>query len=83
MRQVLLPVTYDGMKIGAGYKPDIIINNELLIELKTVAQLLPIHDAQILTYLRLSGIERGLLMNFHSQPLVKGIKRFALSRISP
>lgn len=82
-RQVVLPITYDGMRIDAGYKPDIIVNGELLLELKSVTQVLPIHEAQILTYLRLSGIERGLLMNFHSQPLSKGIRRFALSRLPP
>ncbi len=82
-RQVSLPIVYDGLRIDSGYRPDIIVNDEILIELKTVTQLLPIHDSQVLTYLRLSGIERGLLMNFHSQPLSKGIKRFALSRRVP
>lgn len=80
-RQVVLPIVYDGRTIDAGYRPDIIVNNELLIELKTVAQLLPIHEAQVHTYLRLSGVERGLLMNFYCQPLTKGIKRIVLSRL--
>ncbi len=82
VRQPTLPVIYDGLRIDLGFKPDLIINNELIVELKVVAQLLAIHEAQILTYLRLSGIERGLLMNFHAQPLSKGIRRFVLSRLS-
>ena len=79
-RHVMMPVIYDGVRIDLGYKPDFIVNSELIVELKTVSQLLPVHEAQLLTYLRLSGITRGLLMNFHCQPLVKGIKRMILSR---
>ena len=79
-RHVTLPVIYEGVRIDVGYRPDIIVNDELMLELKTVAQLLPVHDAQLLTYLRLSGIERGLLMNFHAQPLIRGVKRLVLSR---
>jgi len=79
-RHVAMPVMYDGVRIELGYKPDLIIDGELIVELKTVSQLLPVHEAQLLTYLRLSGIPRGLLMNFNSQPLVKGIKRMVLSR---
>ena len=78
--QVLQPLMYDGARIEAAYRVDLIVNNELLIELKTVSQLLPAHHAQLLTYLRLSGIERGLLLNFHAYPLSKGIKRLVLSR---
>ena len=79
-RHVTLPVIYEGVRIEVGYRPDIIVNNELMLELKTVAHLLPVHDAQLLTYLRLSGIERGLLMNFHEQQLIRGIRRLVLSR---
>ena len=78
--QVSQPLIYDGARIECAYRVDLIVNNELLIEVKTVAQLLPVHEAQILTYLRLSGIERGLLLNFHAHPLSKGIKRFVLTR---
>ena len=52
----------------------------MIVELKTVPKLQPIHEAQLLTYLKLSGIERGLLMNCHSQPLAKGIKRMVLTK---
>lgn len=82
-RHVVMPIMYDGVRIELGYRPDLIIDGELIVELKTVSQLLPVHEAQLLTYLRLSGITRGLLMNFHSQPLVKGIKRMILSHTSP
>ncbi len=78
-RQVTLPVAYDGVTVDLGFRPDLVINNELIVELKTVKQLLPTHDAQILTYLKLSGITRGLLMNCHALPLSKGIKRFVLN----
>ena len=78
--QVLQPLVYDSTRIETAYRIDMIVNDELIVELKTVTQLLPAHDAQILTYLRLSGIERGLLMNFHAHPLSKGIKRFVLTR---
>jgi GxxExxY protein len=79
-RQVVLPIEYDGVRINAGYKPDLVIDGKLIVELKTVPTLLPIHDAQLLTYLRLTGIEVGLLMNFHAHPLMRGIKRLMLTR---
>ncbi len=82
-RHVAMPVMYDGRRIELGYKPDFVIDGALIVELKTVSQLLPVHEAQLLTYLRLSGMPRGLLMNFNSQPLVKGIKRMILSPMSP
>jgi GxxExxY protein len=80
VRQGLLPVSYRGRRVELAYKPDLVIDGELIIEIKTVAKLLPVHDAQLLTYLRLSGITRGLLINFHAHPLRSGIKRLALSR---
>lgn len=79
-RQVALPIIYEEVRVDVGYRPDLIVNNELMVELKTVTQLLPVHNAQLLTYLRLSGIERGLMINFHAHPLSKGIKRLVLSR---
>lgn len=81
--QVTQPLIYEGVRIEMAYRLDLIVNNEIVIELKTVTQLLPVHDAQMLTYLKLSGIERGLLMNFHAHPLAKGIKRFVLTRSPP
>ena len=79
-RQVTLPLMYKNQKIDAGYRPDLVINGSVIVELKCVEKLLPVHDAQVLTYLKLSGIETGLLINFQSQPLMKGIKRLVRSR---
>jgi len=78
-RHVTLPAVYDGETVDLGYTPDLIIDGRLIIEVKAVSQLLPIHDAQLLTYLKLSGIRVGLLMNFHAQPLMKGVKRLVFN----
>jgi GxxExxY protein len=80
VRQGGLPVSYRGRRVEVAYTPDLVIDGELIIEIKTVMKLLPVHEAQLLTYLRLSGIPRGLLINFHAHPLRSGIKRLALSR---
>ncbi len=78
-RQFPLPLVYDGVHVELGFRPDIIVNDQVILEVKTVSKLLPIHDAQLLTYLRLSGLSTGLLMNFHSNPLTSGIKRLVLT----
>ena len=77
-RQVAMPLTYKGEKVDSGYKADLIVDDQVLIELKSVDQLLPIHEAQILTYLKLSGIRVGLLINFNARLLKDGLKRFVL-----
>ncbi len=74
-RQVEMPVSYKGKRIDCGYRVDLIIEGTLLVELKSVDRLLPIHQAQLLTYLKLSGIRTGLLINFNSKVLKDGIKR--------
>jgi GxxExxY protein len=74
-RQVHLPITYKGVRLDCGYKMDLVVEDSVVLELKTVDQLLPIHTAQLLTYLRLSGKRVGLLLNFHAPILTKGIKR--------
>jgi GxxExxY protein len=74
-RQVKMPVAYKGKRIDCGYRADLIIDGALLLELKSVDRLLPIHQAQVLTYLKLSGIRTGLLINFNSKVLKDGIKR--------
>jgi len=74
--QCTLPVVYDGVRVEAAYRPDLIVNEKVIVELKTVKAFGPIHEAQILTYLRLSGIRIGLLINFHAVPFKDGIKRF-------
>jgi len=73
--QVPLPVTYKGISLDAGYRLDIVVERGLILELKTVKQLHPIHEAQLLSYLRLSGMRVGLLINFHVVLLRDGIKR--------
>ena len=77
-RQVPLPVVYKGFKLDCGYRMDMVVRGEVVIEVKTVERLLPIHEAQLLTYLKLSGLRRGLLLNFHSAVLRDGIKRMLL-----
>jgi GxxExxY protein len=79
VRQVGLPARYKNAKVELGYRPDLVIEGALIVELKTVPKLLPVHDAQLLTYLRLSGLSRGLLINFHAHPLKQGIRRLVLS----
>lgn len=76
--QVTLPVSYKGNEIEAGYRLDILIPEKLIIELKSVERLLPIHQAQTLTYMKLSGIRKALLINFNEPRLVNGIKRLVL-----
>jgi GxxExxY protein len=73
--QVSLPVVYDGIKLDVGYRIDLLIEDTVIIELKTVERLLPIHQAQLLSYLKLSGKKLGLLLNFHVLHLRDGIKR--------
>ena len=75
LRQVPLPVNYKGEKLNAEYKIDILVENKLIIELKSVEILLPVHIAQLLTYLKLSDKRLGLLINFNVPRLVDGVKR--------
>ena len=77
-RQVPLPVVYKEVQLDLGYRLDLVVEDELIVELKTVEKLLPIHEAQLLTYLKLSGMKTGLLLNFHSAVLRDGIKRMVL-----
>jgi GxxExxY protein len=73
--QSSLPMNYKGMLLDCGYKIDLLVDGCLPIELKSVEKLLPIHDAQLLTYLRLGGWEIGLLINFNVKVLKDGIRR--------
>lgn len=77
-RQVALPVVYKGFTLDCGYRMDMVVSDEVVVEVKTVERLLPIHEAQLLTYLKLSGLKRGLLLNFHAALLRDGIKRMLL-----
>jgi GxxExxY protein len=77
-RQAPMPVTYKGLKLDCGYRLDLIVADSVIVELKSVEKLLPVHEAQILTYLKLSGMHLGLLINFNESLLKNGIKRFIL-----
>lgn len=77
-RQVALPVIYKGIHLDCGYRLDILIEDQLILELKTVERLMPIHEAQMLTYLKLSGVKTGLLRNFNTAVLRDGIRRIML-----
>jgi GxxExxY protein len=77
-QQVRLPIKYDGIEIESGYLADIIVRGEVILELKTVEQFHPLHEAQLLTYLRLSSCRVGLLINFNTVSLTDGIRRRVL-----
>lgn len=74
-RQVPLPVTYKGVKLDCSYRMDVVVENSVIVEIKAVENLLPVHDAQLLSYLKLYSKKVGLLMNFHVSILKKGLKR--------
>lgn len=74
-RQVALPVTYDGMRLDAGYRLDILVASKVIVEVKAVEKLQPIHTAQLLSYLKLSGCRLGFLLNFNVVHMKEGIKR--------
>jgi len=76
-RQKALPVHYKEVNLECGYRLDLLIEQKLIVELKAVEHLLPIHEAQLLTYLKLSGLTLGLLINFNVPVLKSGIKRIA------
>jgi GxxExxY protein len=76
-RQKPQPVFYDGLEIEAGYRLDILVNDTIIIELKAVEQLAPIHQAQLMTYLKLSGKTLGFLINFNVPLIKQGIRRIA------
>lgn len=77
-RQVPLPVVYKGTKLDCGYRIDLLVNDEVVIELKAVESILPIHEAQALSYMRLGDWKVGLILNFNVPILVKGVKRLVL-----
>lgn len=76
--QCPLPVIYKGIRLDCGYRVDILVGNKLILELKSVERLLGIHEAQLLTYMKLANIPTGLLINFNVTLLKQGIKRFVL-----
>lgn len=76
--QKALPVLCKGINIDCGYRVDLLIEDKLIVELKSVEKMLGVHEAQLLTYMKLSGINLGLLINFNSKVLKDGLKRFVL-----
>lgn len=77
-RQKKLPIMYKGITLDTDYRIDLLVEEQIIIELKSVDSLLPVHSAQLLTYMKLSGLRYGLLLNFNVKSLKDGIKRFIL-----
>jgi len=77
VRQQPLPIVYKNMRLDAGYVLEIVVGDSIVLELKSVERLLPVHEAQVITYLKPTGLPLGLLINFNVPLLRSGIKRFA------
>jgi GxxExxY protein len=77
-KEKLMSINFQGNLIDAGYRADFIVENQIILEIKSVKALLPIHEAQIMTYMRLSDIKLGLLLNFNERRMVDGISRKSL-----
>ena len=73
-----IPVSYKNLSFDCGFRADLIVDNKVLVELKSIDQLLPVHTAQVLTYLKLSNLRTGLLINFNVPLLKSGIKRLSI-----
>lgn len=78
--EVPIPLIYKGLPVDCGFRADLIVEDAVILELKTVETLLPIHEAQLLTYLKLCDLGVGLILNFNSTTLLKGMRRFARTR---
>lgn len=78
-KQKAMPVTYKGVNLDCGYRLDLLVEGQVVVELKTVDKLQPIHEAQLLSYLKLSGCQVGLLINFNLRILRNGIRRLVLN----
>jgi len=77
-RQVALPIVYKSVRLDCGYRLDVVVEDRVVVERKTVERIMPVHEAQMLTYLKLSGIVTGLLINFNSAVLNDGLRRLSL-----
>jgi GxxExxY protein len=77
-RQKALPIVYDDVKLDAGYRIDLLVNSQIILELKSVDEIAPIHRAQLMTYLKLSGLKLGLLLNFNVQDMKNGVNRIIM-----
>ena len=76
--QVAIPLSYKGVGLECGFRADLVVERRVIVELKSVESLQPVHEAQLLTYMRVSGIDTGLLINFNVARLKDGIKRMVL-----
>ena len=74
-RQIPLPIVYKGVKLDCGYRIDLVVEDLIIVEIKAIADILPVHEAQVLSYLKLDNKPLGLLLNFHVSVLKNGIKR--------
>ncbi len=79
-RQTRLTVTYNGAPVGKGFRPDFLVESAVVLELKAVEVVHPLHVSQVLSYMRLSGVEIGLIINFNVEVLVQGVKRLILTK---
>ena len=77
-QEVPVPIVYEGVRLDAGYRLDLLVNQCVIVEIKAVEKLIPVHDAQLLTYLKLTNIRLGLLINFNTKLIKDGIKRIVL-----
>ena len=77
-RQRPVPIIYRGIPVGVGFRIDVLVAGALVVEIKAVERVLPVHESQVLTYLRFGGFRLGLLMNFHTRSLTAGLKRLSL-----
>ena len=77
-QQIELPLSYKGVNLDCGYRLDFIVSEKVVVELKAINEILPVHEAQLLTYLRLTGLRVGLLINFNAAVLKNGIRRRVL-----
>jgi GxxExxY protein len=82
-RQRPVPLQYKAVRLECGYRLDLVVESALVVEIKAVEKLLPIHQAQLLTYLRLTGLDAGLLVNFCEPVLKNGLRRMTLSSRAP
>jgi GxxExxY protein len=78
VRQKEISLNYKGEKLDAGFRADLVIEDALLVELKSIERLMPIHTAQVVTYQRLSGLRTGLLMNFNQRVMRDGVRRISV-----
>jgi len=78
--QMSFPAEFEGVTVNLAFRCDVIVQSQVIVEIKAVSEILPVHRAQLLTYMRLSGIERGLLINFNAVPFSSGIVRMILTK---